>query len=154
VSVAGTTGLLVRDVGQVTGQVRVGPQPGQPTSKVRLANMVFVGLPGSPASEVPVLAPPAPLTVPDMTEDSGQGSVFTHYRGSTAVRARLVIARCYGPGPLRIFLNTFSDQGRPTGTITCDDVQHELQLPTSVLVHILNISTSRLTSYRVGLSRR
>lgn len=147
----GTAGLLVHDVGQVAGPVRVSAQLNPLGRRVRAGGAVPVGLPGSPASEVPSLMSPAPLTTPGgtATEYAGQGSVMNVLGRGAEVRARLVIARCYGPTPLRIAIN-----GRAIGTIACDDAQHELRLPENPLVHDVSVSTSRLTSYRVGLGQR
>jgi hypothetical protein len=147
----GTAGLLIRDVGQVAAPVQVSAQLNPLGRRVRAGGAVPVGLPGSPASEVPSLVNPAPLTTPGgtATEDDAQGSATDVYESGAEIRARLVIARCYGPAPLRIAIN-----GRAIGTITCDDAQHELRLPGNPLVHVLDVSTSRLTSYRVGLGQR
>jgi hypothetical protein len=153
VSVAGTTGLLVRDVGQVTGRVLVGPQPGQPTSQIRLDNMSFVGLPGSPASEVPRLASPPALAGSYIrpSEVFEQGSLGFGFRGylHPLPVGRAIVARCYGPAALRIAIN---DEHHQVGVVPCDDAQHELKFG-SQRVKSIWVVTSNLTSYRLALIR-
>ena len=72
------------------------------------ARPVNVGVPGSPRSQTPQLAMPAPIHVPpgpsEQVAPTGQGSSgssLTTHGGHLAI-----VARCYGPSPLRLAYRT------------------------------------------------
>lgn len=148
-----TAGMLIHDVGQVTDRVQVSAQLSSVSSRVRFRNAVPVGLPGSPASEVPELALPAPLTHLGsfLAGISGQGNQYDDFKGIHPPPAGRVVARCYGPAPLRVAIN---GNMRVIGTIPCDGAQHELALRgRQQQTTWLQVLTSDLTSYRVALVR-
>lgn len=150
-----TVGLLVRDVGQIVAPVRVSLQPGQINGRLQVQGAEPVGLPGSPASEVPELALPAPLTRVGGIVGTLVGQGDSTSTGDPAIAIR-IIARCYGPAPLRIAVAGRGDGGPkmgPTlGTIPCNNGQHEIWLHgRQQRVTWLYVRTSDLTSWRVAL---
>jgi hypothetical protein len=143
-------GLAAVDAGQITGPVVVDHL--YVDHRNTLASPVTVGVPGSEASQVPQLAavPPIPgrpgFTAGD--EFATQGNTTL---GMPVDRGRLVVrARCYGHGQLRL---TFSIGGgwSRLGTVTCDDLVHELMTSVRVSVPLarLTFHASPLTAYRV-----
>jgi hypothetical protein len=149
---AAARGLVVADVGRVWGRVQVTQL--NVGSENTLAHQVYVGVPGSPDSQIPALAAPAPIPgrsgfrmVNEFTGQATTGTNLSGYHGRLAIRAR-----CYGPGRLRL---TFGIGGKETrlGTLPCDDLVHEL-VTTAKLRDPqagVTVHASPLTSYRVVL---
>jgi hypothetical protein len=161
-------GLAVADIGQIGSPVQVTSL--NVGNRNTLASPADVGVPGSAASHVPLLAAPGAVRggqgFARVLEFTGQGvtsSDLTGISGRLAVRAR-----CDGPGPLRILLGYGSARDllelapsaartrlRPLGSVACDDRVHELV--TSVrLTSVRNrgmmiIDGARTAVYRVDL---
>jgi hypothetical protein len=156
-------GVFVADVGQVTADValRFGSGPG---------DWVPVGLPGAPA--VPSLASPQALVPPASfqmissmtgqgTQPSAQDLSVTASGGPYAV-----LANCYnalpngngigkptpgGHGRLVIMINSHR-----VGSVLCDDKQHELTIPRSMLRphgEMTAAASSSLTSWQISFGR-
>lgn len=92
-----------------------------------LAGPVYVGVPGSLASEVPQLASPVMIRVPTglraLRQIVGQGGSASRL-GKRSVHL-VVLGRCYGPSPLRVdYWNGIVE--KIVGTFACDDGVHEI----------------------------
>jgi hypothetical protein len=143
-------GLLIGDVGQVSGPVQLTKlDVGHHNT---LAVPVNVEVPGSPRSQTPQLAMPAPIRVPPglseqvaLTGQGSSGSSLTTQGGRLAI-----VARCYGPSPLRLTYRTGHGE-RAIGTITCDDGAHELitKIRLSHPAVGVSVHSSPLTAFRV-----
>jgi hypothetical protein len=156
-------GVFVADAGQVNSDVVLGFGSGR-------GDWVPVGLPGAPA--VPTLAlPPAivpPASFREISRLTGQGSqpaaqdmTVTASGGPYAV-----LANCYnalpngygigrptpgGHGRLLIMIN-----GHHVGSVACDDQQHELMIPRSMLRphgEMTTAASSSLTSWQISFGR-
>lgn len=144
----GHNGLFVFDAGQLTAQVRIRQAVNEGWRALRPS---VVGVPGSPASQVPQLALPPPLRGSSgglAAELDGQGDLIDSFKNMRT--GRMVTARCYGPAPLRIAVN---DQRHLVGVIACDGAQHTLMLRGRQRVSNLYVFTSGLTSYRVAVGQ-
>jgi hypothetical protein len=151
----GTTsrGLMIGDVGQITGPVQITKL--MAGDRNVLPSAVIVGVPGAPASTVPQLARPAPLRLVgfrgEMGELDGQGEVSANNSSGRPQPIRVVVARCFGPAPLRILIG-YGDRPHLAGLITCDDAMHVLRYhgPQPRHGNMIWVRTSMLTSYRVA----
>jgi len=145
-------GLAIADAGQIGGPVEVNQL------EVRNRNVLkhpgFIGVPGSPDSQVPQLTPPAEIHAPHgfrlASEVAGQG---TSGNGVSGFRGHLaILARCYGPGILRMTFGT-GRQELQLGTIRCDNAVHELTTTVTLRPKDshsgVTVYTGGMTSYRV-----
>lgn len=161
-------GLAVADLGQIGSPVRVTSL--NVGNRNTLASPADVGVPGSVASQVPLLAAPGAVRggqgFARVLEFTGQGvtsSDLTGISGRLAVRAR-----CDGPGPLRILLGYGSARDllelapsaartrlRPLGSVACDDRVHELVTSARLLSArnsgVVIIDGGQTVVYRVDL---
>lgn len=155
----GTTsrGLLVADTGQMTGRANLIALLGNGQHNT-LSHHVWVGVPGSLASQIPQLEQAAPIRLPswfmEYSGDTGQGTVTT---GLAGIKGRLaILGRCYGPAPLRLTYGPKANgSAQVLGTIACDSASHELLTQVRVggaAAHeYVTTHTSMLTSFRVIL---
>jgi hypothetical protein len=147
------SGLLVANVGQVTGQVKLTALEAGGHNTLEAPE--YVGVPGSPASLIPALAPPAPLHLPHgfklISESAGQGDVATGFSHATGRLA--VVARCYGTAPLRIMFSLGTRQVH-LGNVRCDNRVHELvthvHLKAAASSEGVSAFTGDLTSFRIA----
>jgi hypothetical protein len=149
-------GLMIADVGQVTGRVQLTALIADHRNV--LSSPRYVGVPGSvvtpgeQSSDVPQMEEAAPLSPPSAYRSvrggSGQGSTVYLERDQVIRRRPALFARCYGPKPLRIYLDN-----RLAGVIICDNAQHELLLARPARRHTVNleIDTSDLTAWRFDM---
>jgi len=146
-------GLLIADMGQISGPVKLTALYVGHHNTLRAP--AIVGVPGSKDSQEAQLAIAAPLVLPrgfrQNSEFTGQGDESD---GLSVSRGRLtIVARCYGPSPLRLAL----DAGPQTslGTLPCDNAVHELithvRLRPQGSATSVGIYTSGFTSYRVAI---
>jgi hypothetical protein len=153
-TIRASAGLAVAYAGRLTSRVDL---TGLSTSHgfLRLRD-IPIGVPGAGFAAVPALAlPPAPrlpagwVSVYSGGGQGGGGQLWPYF---VRVRARYALfAVCYGPQPLRIAVN-----GRAVGTIACNDDQHRLPVPASMLRrHGVKVasSTGMLTTFRLELGR-
>ena len=124
----------------------------------------YVGIPGAPASQVPTLANPEPLTqVPSggvsLGEAAGQGSAVNSNLSANAPvgRPTKVYARCYTAGPQRFIRVAVDRQAATHGVrIPCDLREHVV--PGNVTGpsidqdgHSFAVQASGLTAWRVAV---
>ncbi|MGN6793248.1 MAG: hypothetical protein ACTHJW_12775 [Streptosporangiaceae bacterium] len=118
-------GLAIADTGQIEGPVTVTELEGR--NRNTLPHVGLVGVPGSPASQVPQLARAAEIHAPPgfrvAVELAGQGTVRAGVSGRRGHLA--ILARCYGPGRLRLTFGTDVHELQ-LGTIRCDNAVHLL----------------------------
>lgn len=148
-------GLVIADVGHVSGRVQVsGLFVGH---RDILKAPVNVGVPGSVVSsgsqpsDIPELVAPAAVAPPSgfsaVVSLAHQGSMDVLLRNQIISRRPAVVIRCYGPQPVRVYLDS-----RLLGVIACDSNQHQLfarsraRPPVDVL-----LKTSFLTAWRLDI---
>ncbi|HEX5190304.1 MAG TPA: hypothetical protein VFW16_12215 [Streptosporangiaceae bacterium] len=144
--------LAVADIGQIGSPVQVTSL--NVGNRNTLASPADVGVPGSPGSQVPQLARPAAIHAPagftTENELTGQGMSGTGLSGSGGRLA--IVARCSGPGQLRLTFGTGAAE-RQLGTIRCDSAVHELTTAVRLRPHDahagVTVYASDRTSYRV-----
>jgi hypothetical protein len=135
---------------------------GQITAAVQLTQVLtthnvlrhaeYVGVPGGgldtpQLARAPALVPPAGYS--EIDGFSAQGEEGDQIGPLASGKHYVVLARCYGPEPLRIALG-----GHEAGIVSCDDNQHQLTIPAAWLPirqAMVFMRTGMLTSWRVSL---
>jgi hypothetical protein len=122
-------GLIVADVGQPTGQVyaTVVDHPEQRGGGTN--GQLPVGVPGNNKSRVPHLRQVGPLRgapvgLRSLGEVASQGESVDSNLSFRGHGATTIYARCYGPGPIRVAVDT--DKSDAGTVVPCDDRLHVL----------------------------
>lgn len=154
-TVATDHGLAIVDLGKPTGKPAVSVSYGGSGDSV-VADSVVVGVPGSPASQLPALAPPPRLGPGRLTGATGQGTqgYATVARGYLDGPSR-IFARCYGGTVMRVSIDT--NRIRSGVAIPCDSREHQVRGPVLVVLeharpHWVRVVTDESTAWRVAVT--